>query len=494
MKKLVLFLNNFRNTSERKSLSAETEIIYCLSDEQASSAALDAVQQHDFLPKKSSINSLTQLLNQDITSKNIRTFVVLPSSDILFTELTIPSKQFKQVQKALPYLVEDQIASDPEECFIAIGTKSGEQVPTAIIDRNIMREWLDLFSGSGFYPEKMIADISLIETQEEQHRLDVFDDFAMLHLAKGKYYGFQLALLPVYLKKLADKKQLEKKQKIIQIHEPEIDAVDGFVEDIIGTESVLNIIIYSPSDFIHGNNSEKTSSSSADQNDLKKNIEGMLADINSQYDLDINPIFSFKSVDFLYQEMASKISARNNSANAINLLQGEFKTKRTAGAFKLDVNWKPVVSLAAVLFIVYLASLVIEITKYQSALNQVEIETQKIFKEIFPNTTNYTSMKSRVSVLLKDGGSGQGVEFISIFYHFSEAIHAINSLNAAALTPTQIQYEENGELKVDIIANSFESLNALKEKAEQADLQLDIASTNTEKTGIKGRLRIRLKE
>jgi len=491
LKKLVLFFNHFRNASERQSISKDTEVIYLLLDEQT---VLSENPGYESRPSRTSLASLIEVLQKDITEKNIRIFVVLPSSDILFTELTIPGKQFRQVQKVLPYLVEDQIASDPEDCFIAIGTKFGDQVPTAIIKRDIMGEWIDLFSRLGIYAEKMVADISLLDAQGNMHRLDIVDDYAMLHLTTGKYYGFQLALLPVYLKKLVPMNQIKKAEQTnqIQIHSHEEELLDLIEGNSSAEFATLNVTFYSSLALDTEVVSDDLEESST-QNNQKQHVEILLQDIKKDHALNINSFFSFKSASALYLEMAAKISSRNHEPKAINLLQGEFKTRRTAGAFKLDIHWKPTAALILALFVMYLSFLVIEISKYQSASKQAESEIQRIFKEIFPNTTNFTSMRTRVATLLKQGGNAEGVQFLTIFYSFSEAMQAINNTDAGALKPTQIQFDDNGELKVDIIAASFDHLNALKQKAEQGNLLLEIASTNTEKGGVKGRLRIRMK-
>ena len=43
---------------------------------------------------------------------------VAPGDAVLQTRASIPSRQQRQIMQAVPYVVEEQLAADPEDCFL----------------------------------------------------------------------------------------------------------------------------------------------------------------------------------------------------------------------------------------------------------------------------------------------------------------------------------------------------------------------------------------
>ena len=61
------------------------------------------------------------------------------------------------------------------------------------------------------------------------------------------------------------------------------------------------------------------------------------------------------------------------------------------------------------------------------------------------------------------------------------------------MRPRSFQYEQNtNDLKVEVLAADFQSLNTLKEKALEKGLVIDIGSTSSDTSGIKGKLEVRV--
>lgn len=69
--------------------------------------------------------------------------LLIPSRDVLLTTTTINTRNQRQLKQALPYALEDSLASDPEDQHIVWQTQDGSsQVDVAIISRDRLREWI----------------------------------------------------------------------------------------------------------------------------------------------------------------------------------------------------------------------------------------------------------------------------------------------------------------------------------------------------------------
>lgn len=83
----------------------------------------------------------------------------LPQHEILMTQADLPARAPKQQLAAIDYAIEDQLAEDVEDCFCAIGRQLEDgSVPVAVINRELMQGYAELFNQSGLkvkaiYPE-----------------------------------------------------------------------------------------------------------------------------------------------------------------------------------------------------------------------------------------------------------------------------------------------------------------------------------------------------
>ena len=92
-------------------------------------------------------NGQGQLLSQgnaqleEIDNADFAVYVV-PGSDILSTSAVVPSRQYRQILQAVPYVVEEKLAVDVEDCFFALGDRDDQgEVLVAVVDLALMRQW-----------------------------------------------------------------------------------------------------------------------------------------------------------------------------------------------------------------------------------------------------------------------------------------------------------------------------------------------------------------
>ena len=68
--------------------------------------------------------------------------VLIEGRSTLMTQITVPSKPTRQILDAIPFLVEEQIAGNLDDCFICLGAREGDRLAVVVVDRHVLEEIL----------------------------------------------------------------------------------------------------------------------------------------------------------------------------------------------------------------------------------------------------------------------------------------------------------------------------------------------------------------
>jgi general secretion pathway protein L len=91
--------------------------------------------------------------------------VVLRGEDVLHLTATIPGKNLKQVQQAVPYVLEDSVIDDVDELHFAINKKhnADNEYDVAVINEQYLKSIIAQFEKSGIQVDSIVADYSLLQ-------------------------------------------------------------------------------------------------------------------------------------------------------------------------------------------------------------------------------------------------------------------------------------------------------------------------------------------
>lgn len=112
-----------------------------------------------------------------------------PSSEILLTWVTLPPRAGRKVLSAIPYMLEDELASDINEQFFALGPKVGDEQAVAVVSRNLLKEWLQWLSDAGLRCHHMLPDVLAVPHNEDGWTLVAIGD--QLILREDRWKGMQ---------------------------------------------------------------------------------------------------------------------------------------------------------------------------------------------------------------------------------------------------------------------------------------------------------------
>jgi len=89
-----------------------------------------------------------------------RCIVLVPSSEILLTTADLPGGPTQRNLKALPWALEEQLAADVERLHFAPAQRNTDAgLPVAVVDQQIMKQWLARLDAVGLQPQAVIPDI-----------------------------------------------------------------------------------------------------------------------------------------------------------------------------------------------------------------------------------------------------------------------------------------------------------------------------------------------
>lgn len=131
----------------------------------------------------------TDLSNFPATEKNNKTIVIVPSEDILLTVAELPKLNRHRLMQALPFALEEQLIEDVALLHFAIAKQESDgTVPTAIVSKQKMGEWLSLLDQFDIHPNKLIPSVFATPfTEKEWH---IIDHHHVYTIRTGMYEGF----------------------------------------------------------------------------------------------------------------------------------------------------------------------------------------------------------------------------------------------------------------------------------------------------------------
>lgn len=374
--------------------------------------------------------------------ENVLLVGLIPGEEALFCVADIPAKQTRFVHQALPYAVEEQIAQDIESVHLSLGNRTEKGFRVAAVDHDRMAEWVAMFSGwEHLKLEAIYPDAGLLPITEGGWSICLDGETAMLASDQGEWLSVQARNLAMFAQTLA--------------LPPSDEVVAEVPVTVYGTEQ----------EFAH---------QQADLGELK--ASGRL--IVREETLELMPL-----------ELLAH-SHHHHLCQPINLCQGEYGI-RSGKASVLSV-WKPLIAVASVWFVVQIGVELGMGFYHQQKADETREEAMAIYRQAFPNDTRTHAGNVRRVVqgqLRQMQSDGPETGFITLMKYTGDQYSRIP--DAGSVMFNSVNYSSNrGELVVDVRADSYSKLSALRNGLTSQGLKAEIGSVVNEADGARGRLTV----
>jgi len=355
---------------------------------------------------------------------------IAPAGDVLLTRVFVPTQNRQRLIKAVPFVLEDQLADDIESLHFALGRRRANgELPVAVVARKNMEAWLGGLRGAGLDPEILIPEQLLVPLRDDEWGVLIRDEMALVRTQQ--HFGFVADRSNLaFLLQTAILEDEENKPACIRLYKTGEDAVP------------------------------------------LPNLAELDTDITEETG----------------QEDVIAFLARGFNANeAINLLQGPYG--RGTELERSWRRWRPAAALAGLWLLLQGGMGIVEYQRLAKETQRLNQEIEQLYRGLFPEARKMVNaraqMESRLKALRsKPGKAGSG--FLSLL---TQSGHVLRSTPGVELKGMSYR---DGRLDLDIAIGNLQELDGLKKRIlEQPGLDVEIQSAVARDGKVGSRLRIR---
>ncbi|MBL6689655.1 MAG: hypothetical protein ISP91_04620 [Pseudomonadales bacterium] len=291
-----------------------------------------------------------------------RVIFVTAGEDVLLTLANVPSRQYRQIVQAVPYVVEEQLATDVEDCFFALGERNYQgEILVSVCDLDAMEARIEFLSRVDLVVDTMVSETSLVPVPESAQAVAVVLDGSRVHVRQGNGCGLTLpsAQLPLVLGAGSERSGItvtgnEEAFETIALQLGELEAAEEKIERQVIEESGFYLLC-------------------------------------CQY-----------------------------TGSETNLLQGPYKveTKRSGGL----VVWRSVAVLGGVALLLHLLLLAGQGVFLSRKASEYQSAASSLYESVFPNDRNVRDVRRRWDSHLGRSSDDSGGDFISLLAQATQGI------------------------------------------------------------------------
>lgn len=408
------------------------------------------------------LSAIKPLLDSKYASSLVvKTIVLVPAQEVLLTQVNIPSKQYRHIQQALPYMLEEGLANDLTENFLALGPRQSDgTLSVAVVKHQAMERWLTALSDAGLRADEMLPESLLIPTNETACGVLVGKDRSWLRCGDAQALVFANNQWPAILAGLDGQNIQPAALHFMSAGDDSAKQALIHVKQMAGQDTLVQDTELSPL--------------SADHLLKEKPVDRS----ESHW---LSPLHAF----------VAELQSGHKTPAYFSLLQGPYKTR--GPVLSLGFNWKPLAAVAALWFVVLMVGqwLTIQRLHQETAFYTKEAET--LYRQYFPQDKRIVDIRSQTLAHIKREGGGVATKrLFELLHPAGKSIYAFNEHNKAnPLRIGRLAFEQRqGALLLDIRAKEFSQLDQLKAMMEKEGLKVEIGSALAQNDAVESRLKI----
>ncbi len=360
-----------------------------------------------------------------------RVVMVVAGTELLMEEAQVPGANQAKALKAIPYMLEEQLAQDVEASHFAFGNRQADgRIPVAVISKQSFAWIRDQAAAARLNIQEIIPETLALPLFTGRWTLMTNNGHASLRLSSSKGFSCDTEMLPMLL----------------------ANAIEGASPEEIDDEV------------------RRTKHFSCGRDEYQ-----------------ILPEIKPDRVRTEVALFAQGLSQYKKSTDRINLLQGDFgKTEALGKAWK---PWRLPAALAAMLLALWGGTSFLQFQQLGKENIRLQDEMAGTLKRAFPHVANphqdpVRRMRSELSI----ANNGTGIDDTSFVVMMSAVGVALKQLKEP--TVNSINFKR-GQLDIVLEAESLQDVDKLKSSLEQeSQLVANVQSAAKERERIKARLRV----
>ena len=354
--------------------------------------------------------------------------VLVPASDVLLKEVTLPPRANRKVIAAIPFMLEDDVAGDISLQFFAYGQRRADIQPVAVVAQHKMQQWLQWLSDANLTASKMVPDVLALPSSADP--------------APDKYDMTLLALGDDMLLRQADWQGLQGEK-----------------------DWLMQALAYF----------------------CKQQPEPLTLRCLSEVDSTILDSAQLNNINLVHdhQELPFNTLAQGALSSSFNLLQGQYKpTNNRTSQLR---PWRTAAALAASVLLVLLVDKGITLQQLNQQNERLNQQLQTTITQQFPNLGRYRDARSRIERELQSLQQGGGnASMLAMLDKLN------NAFAQSKVTPQTLRFDATrNELRMQAQANNFEALATFKRIAESNGFSVEQGAINNREQNVVGTIAVR---
>jgi len=169
--------------------------------------------------------------------------VLVPTANVLALTCEVPGRSSGQIRRALPFVVEEFVATDIESLHLASGpVKRGEPVSVNLVDRVLLEDWLACLQSLKVRPGYLIAESELLPLEEGGASVLLEEDTAVIR-TPGQSASVDRENLLLALSNVSAGDLLVLNGELSQLERGQLDATLSLQTRETGADSALGVLI-----------------------------------------------------------------------------------------------------------------------------------------------------------------------------------------------------------------------------------------------------------
>jgi general secretion pathway protein L len=170
---------------------------------------------------------------------------LVESEDVRLFERQLAARGRKQLEKAVPYALEDELAEEIDDLHFAF-IADGEQITAAVAGKQLLRDALGALAEQGLYPAKAVPDVLALPLAPGSWSLAVESERALLRTGVGSGLACEPDLIGVLLSASLANTPEEARPSALQVwscgSEVDLRDLQGLAVEHKPCESVLALL------------------------------------------------------------------------------------------------------------------------------------------------------------------------------------------------------------------------------------------------------------
>ncbi len=390
-----------------------------------------------------------------LPSTEVQVIGLVPAEYALSLQVQVPGRSPGQIRRALPFVVEEFLATDIDQMHLACEKiRPGQPILCHVLAQQLLHDWLAALDSIGVQPAYLVLDADLLPRSSDAINLlylpEVEPDRVLIRSA-SQSLATDPDNLPLILTGL-------------------LTALAAPAEDSLGNVPPLRICC---------GNSAPTELERAE---LAQEASAPLVWEGLTLSKDSEPMPLGADVSVL------QLLATWQPMQVINLRQGKFEPPRENNLYWQ--HWRSVAALAAVWVLVAWAGLIAQGFWAGHQATQLEAQARALVRDYYPGepqtaamplTTLRRELAGRIGAADRQGG------FLDMLGVLAQGLQ-----QAGKVELRNLSYQDaRSELSVDLQLGDFSALERLRDHLVAQGIGVDISSAEQQDQGVRARLRVR---